>query len=290
MTTYIDLNEYYKLKNDYELSVKKSKRTIMNTAKISMKDKKALFRKIKPKCIACKQSGGTIFTSKYDATQRSRTLIARCGHYEDQCGLDIKINAGKYVSIRNAIVEGEQTVEALKNEVIKTKNRLLFGYTTTESVLADFARLKDEINEGTNLLTWHTQAYNDIVDNKETNEAYKTATIQHFENVQMIKDTIEKYNVSNNKQLIRDLVKDIYIAKMIPNAKDIMDMKYKRCSVWYNEDDGTYHLMQEPTIVENLEMDLIEPEILTYNSSKERSMKPDRSKDDPNYSPPYASD
>jgi hypothetical protein len=284
MTSYVDLNEYYKLKNDYELSIQKNRRLIMNNAKIGMKEKKQQFKKLKPKCIACKNSGGTIFSAKFDPMKRTRILSARCGHYEDQCGLDIKINPGKYISIRDAIVEGEQMVEAFKTEIINIKNRLLFGYTTAESVLNDFTRLKNEINEGTNLLTWHTQAYYDIVDNKETVEAYKIAMSKHFEDVQLIKETIEKYNVSNNKQLIHDLVKDIYIAKMIPNAKDIMDMKYKRSSVWYDEDDGAYHLMQQPTTVENLELDLIEPEILTYNTSKERSKKPERSKDDPNYS------
>ena len=227
MTSYVDLNEYYKLKNDYELSIKKNKREIMNNTNISMKEKKIQFKKLKPKCIACKNSGGTIFSTKYDPSKRTRILSARCGHYEDQCGLDIKINPGRYISILDAIIEGEQNLEAFKSDVINIKNRMLFGYTSTESVLEDFTRLKDEINEGTSLLTWHTQAYNDIVDNKETDEAYKIAMSKYFEDIQLIKDTIERYSVSNNKQLISDLVKDVYIAKLIPNAHDIMNMKYK---------------------------------------------------------------
>ena len=59
------INEFYKLKNKYEIELFKKKKTILNNVTLSSKEKKIEFKKLKPKCINCKRPGGTLFSVKF---------------------------------------------------------------------------------------------------------------------------------------------------------------------------------------------------------------------------------
>ena len=81
---------YYKLKGDYDKKYAHAKHTIFQSRNdISDKKRKAKIKKIKRKCVKCKQSGGTIFSNS------NGILIARCGNKENPCSLDIQIKKPK---------------------------------------------------------------------------------------------------------------------------------------------------------------------------------------------------
>ena len=91
------LNEYYKLKSNYENENYKNKKVIMNNKELSKREKQREFQRLKPKCINCKRVGGTLFTNtikdKDDDTKikNIRTLKAICGVHENPCNLKIII-------------------------------------------------------------------------------------------------------------------------------------------------------------------------------------------------------
>ena len=61
------LNEYFKLKLQYETQIMANKKKIMNNSTLSNREKRREFLKLKPKCINCKRPGGTIFKTTFFA-------------------------------------------------------------------------------------------------------------------------------------------------------------------------------------------------------------------------------
>ena len=62
---------FYKMKSEYEETIKKEMMTLLRKTKFETEDdKRKEYKKIKqrfkPKCYACKRSGGTIFSTKLD--------------------------------------------------------------------------------------------------------------------------------------------------------------------------------------------------------------------------------
>ena len=78
------LNEYFKIKQNYENQLYKMKRKIHNQAS-SHREAKQIVRKIKPLCIKCKRPVGTCFSKK------DNRYIAVCGDEKNPCKLDIQI-------------------------------------------------------------------------------------------------------------------------------------------------------------------------------------------------------
>ena len=136
------LNEYFKLKLKYEGQIMTNKKKIMNNITLSNKEKRSEFLKLKPKCINCKRPGGTIFkTTFFEDTDKGdayREHSATCGIIADPCNLNIKIQIGKVELLPELLNYMEKDIKEFKNEIIDDKNKLLFGYLTTEEALKKF--------------------------------------------------------------------------------------------------------------------------------------------------------
>jgi hypothetical protein len=258
------ISDYYKLKKKYDDENKKNKREIMNK-KLSKREKKNKFDKLVKKCVLCKQSGGTIFSNKYDENLNVRQLSARCGHTADPCDLDIKINAGRYVLLPDLFKKTTESISELKTAVINNKNQLLFGYKTTEETLKEFDELKERITQNMAELDTIVREYSNITDNTEENEKLKKLTEKSFEQIKNIKEYMTTFNEEDDKKFVYDAV-ELYINQLTPVLNEIMEIKYKNNNmVWFNPDTRVYHLIQEKTGINNLETDLIEPEVVSYN-------------------------
>ena len=66
------LDEYFKLKKDYEITYKQRVRSITKTDDLTNKQKRAKVRKIKMKCIGCKRNVGTIFSNKNNIIRKDK--------------------------------------------------------------------------------------------------------------------------------------------------------------------------------------------------------------------------
>jgi hypothetical protein len=138
------LKKYYRLKNEYEESLNDNKKKIMNSAGLSLKEKRIEFHKLKRKCVNCKRPVGTIFNTKFSNDETSyiikkdRHLIALCGDRDDPCPLNIDINLGATDDIRNIVIKYEKELNEFKNKIIIDKNELLFGYITSNIAVEKF--------------------------------------------------------------------------------------------------------------------------------------------------------
>jgi hypothetical protein len=266
MSEYIEnsINEYYKLKNSYENEINKYKRNIINNPSLSWKEKKIEFQKLKPKCINCKRPGSTFFSIKHDNATNNRHLRAVCGVVANPCNLNINIVLGKYEELPFILRDTEKNIHEIKLNIIENKNKLLFGYITSETALNNFNEIKSELAEYVAVLEDYLGEYNNIVDNKET-EAKLNEKIELSEiYIVQLKAAIKQFNESNDVHYVNDAV-DIYNTSLKPLLKEIMNLKYRENMVWYNEDENTFNLIQNRYTIADLQVNLLDESVKQFN-------------------------
>lgn len=277
------IDNYYKLKSKYEEQIKKIKQSLINNEKLSIREKRKQYNEFKPKCINCQRPVGTIFSINYDQNEDYRSLLSFCGDRVNPCSLNININVGNYMLLPDLLKINEYDIEEVKNNIIIDKNKLLFGLLDTEKALDNFDEYKQEINSITTLLEYYLESYNDLVNNKEKNEEL-TRNIELL-NVQIssIKKAIQEFNSTNNIQFIKDAV-DIYINNIYINDKSdnlmkkIQDLKYRQKYVEYNSDTNTYHLIENKVGIENLEIDMREQTVISFDMGGKDMQKGQKTK------------
>lgn len=259
------LNEFYKLKSKYESDYNKYKQKIIKDKNLSWKEKKQEFKQLKPKCINCKRPVGTIFSVKHlgKENEDSRELKAICGSLSEPCNLNITINPGVTYNIMTHIKELEKDNEDYKNEIIEYKNKLLFGYTTTEAAVEKFDKTKDAINDIHFLLNFNYEQYFEIVDNKSKNENIQKLQEEIYFFIAEIKQSMSNFNNTTNVQFARDAV-EIYVKQMQPKIDELVTLKYKVNLVEYDEINGTYHLIQKKIGIATLEDNYVEPSVVSF--------------------------
>ena len=284
MTTYIEqLNEYYKLKNKYEISKDKIKSFVLDgekNRKKNLKEKRLEYEQTKPKCINCKRPVGTIFSQRYDKENGTRLLKSMCGDRVNPCPLNIVINPGYYETYSTTIQEMENIIKKDKIKIIIDKNKLLFGYIKSEQAIANFENLKTNISEYTGLLSFELNKYMEIVDNLDEKKELNRKTQEAFDLIAIIKETIEKFNDTNDTQFVRDAV-DLYVNSLTPKLNDVLHLKYKYCFVEVHAYDSTLNLIQRKNAPEELEYPLVEPSIVQFTTGVASKVKTRKNKENP---------
>jgi len=257
------VNEYYKLKMNYESTLSKIKKRIINNTRLSIKEKRREFAQIKPKCINCKRPGGTIFSTTLDKSANTRELKAICGVTAQPCKLNITILVGTYELFPITLSGMSQDLKDEKMEIINNKNQNIFGYISAQQTVNVFAKLKDSISDTTALYMSYLEEYLDIVENKQKKNDLKRDQEFFYGFISDIHAAINLFHTSDNTQYIRDAV-DIYVTKVLPLLNKMMKLKYNERSVWYNENDNTYHLIQNKYSFKDIEFNIGEDKIVSF--------------------------
>jgi len=246
-------NEFYKLKTTYENQLDKYKARIIKDKNISWREKRAEFRKIKPKCIKCSRPVGNIFSIKMNKETGNRHLKAMCGDLAEPCDFSIDYVVPETTLYTNNMTNFENEINNLKNDVIDSKNKLLFGYINSEDAVEQFDKLKEMINDSTSFLEYFIDRFANVTNNKTKIELMNSIK-RDINNsyIYDIKIAIENYNTSNDEQYIKDAV-DIYVNILNPKLKELREIQYKKCFVEFNPDNGTYHLVQKKYDIEDIE-------------------------------------
>ena len=236
------INEFYKLKNKYEKNNDKNKNKILNNPTLSWKERQNEFKKLKPKCINCKRPGGSAFLIKLNKDTGFRELRSFC-MASQRCNLNIVIQLGSVETITNSLLEIKDNIQENKEKIIESKNLLLFNYIPSNQALHIFDNEKNEINEWTSLLEMYLEDYILLTDNEETKTKLNMSTEKSYLFIQQIRDSIKQFKTTDDTQLVRDAV-NIYITNLKPILDEIQKLKYRENIVWFNEDNNTYHLLQ----------------------------------------------
>jgi hypothetical protein len=243
------INDYYKLKRDYESSIDKEVKKLDKG--MSIKEKRKEFQKLKPKCIDCNRPVGTIFSNKYDKEKDGRILSAVCEDIVDPCNLNINIFTGYTETYPEIIRSLEDDIKKIKNQIIIDKNKLLFGFITTDQALEKFNDYTSLIEEKTERLTSVLELYLNEIDNSEVNQTIRTLQSEIYLTIGYIKDAITSYDRTNNTQFVQDSV-NIYVNQLTPKITQIMNLKYGYKNV--ELENGVFRLVQKKISIEQLEL------------------------------------
>jgi len=247
------LNTYFKLKAAYEANIKKDKTQISKLPGLSWREKRNEYAKIKHKCINCKRPVGSIFSTKINNGERQ--YIALCGDRKTPCPLDIKINLGATFNITDDIRQDEEKIKGYNNEIIRHKNDLLFGYINAQQAVEKFDSIKEEVADATKIYEFTLDNYLNVVDNAEKKEQLKSLKLEFYNNLDNFNAIMQKYKSTQNTQFVVDAI-ELYVKTMQPRINDILKKTYSYNGVEYDEDDNTFHLIQIPTSIEDLEWDI----------------------------------
>ena len=267
-----NINEYYRLKSKYDNDNDKNKKKILNNKMLGMKEKKAEFKELKPKCVNCGRSGGTTFASvisKDNTGMKFRELRAFCKATEP-CGLNINIAVGNFENINDILKMIDGELYTAKNEIIIDKNKLLFGLITTEKALANFDLQKATIKDFTDLLETYLQIYIKITDDPETNAKLNEELEKSYLLIQQIKTAIKNFNETNSIEFVRGGV-EVYNEQLRPILNQILKLKYKQNMVVFEESNNTYHLIQKAYSIKDLEMNNDKFETIVFDTSVQPS-------------------
>ena len=267
-----NINEYYRLKSKYDNDNEKNKKKILNNKMLGMKEKKAEFKQLKPKCVNCGRPGGTTFASvisKDNSGAKFRELRAFCKATEP-CGLNINIAVGNFENINDILKMIDGEIYTAKNEIITDKNKLLFGLITTEKALANFDLQKATIKDFTDLLETYLQIYIKITDDPETNAKLNEELEKSYLLIQQIKTAIKNFNETNSIEFVRGGV-EVYNDELRPVLNEILKLKYKQNMVVFEESTNTYHLVQRAYSIKDLEMNNDKFETLVFDTSVQPS-------------------
>ena len=262
------LNEYFKLKRNYEKKIMDNKKKIINNSTLSNREKRSEYLKLKPKCINCQRPGGTNFKITYfkgtDETEPYRQYTASCGIIADPCNLNIKIQIGKYELYTELLNEIQKEITDAKNDIIDDKNKLLFGYLKTNEVLEKFEELKETISHYSSLYEIYLENYNTIVDNEKKNLELQEAITESYIQIQEIKNCIKKMNETDNLQYARDAV-TIYTTILEPLFNKIRNLKYNETMVWSDDSLNTCNLIQNKYSIQNLTYCSFTNKVIAYD-------------------------
>jgi len=223
------IEDYYKLKERYEATINKEKNKILKNATLTIEQKRAKYKKFKPKCIVCKKSGGTIFSNK------DGILKAICGA-EPPCKLDIEINRGHFTNIRNVDQNLNNDLEKVKTEIIKTKLDLLFNYETEQETIKKFNKLRPELKALEEVAFETQKKYLNIINNTENMGELKKSNVDLFILKEQLKELGRKYSENGKPSIVTEIVEK-YVSQLEPLANKIRNLKYKNVTMECS--DGT---------------------------------------------------
>ena len=227
---YEELEEYYKLKTKYGLTKQKKLSELKGDYGKDYDQKKQILAKYKPKCVNCKQDGGTIFT------ETPELLRATCGNTYSPCKLDLAIERKKFTQISEKLLTTREDLEECKKSIITTKLDFLFNYVEEEKAVELFETLKQKLNNSQESYNNLVNLYNSITHNEELKLLIQEK-IQDFElNKKQYSDAIELFKSSGETSYLKSAV-EIHNNKLSPMGNELMKLKYKSSYIEKNELD-----------------------------------------------------
>lgn len=220
------LSEYFKLKNNYEEKNFKEKKRIYDKY-LSKQERKKNLAKWVPKCIQCKQPGGTLFSKK------KYTYFAVCGNKRSPCKLNIEIFNGSssMLDYMMTIIGLEELVD-VKERIIKQKLDNIFNYENEKESLKNFKENLEEFtfynSEYTELLQKNNQLYKDEI----RSELIARKTQHIYDLISSINELIQQYKKDDNKHLLKTAM-EIQVKELIPEINNLRILRYEIMEIIY---------------------------------------------------------
>lgn len=243
---YESLNKYFMLKTEYESRVKAQQHTLYKRVNNKAAYKKEMV-KLKPQCINCKRPVGTIFSCK------NRTYTALCGSPDSGCNLNIKIFAGEYDNLQEAIRLFEGGLEENKENIIKMKMDTLMEYVSESKVSKEFKEEYEEYNSNNDILMEVKNKYNQLHFSKDKREKMELKKIEIQKMIMTIKELVNEYKKLNSRDVLKDIV-ELYKKKLLPEILNLRHLKYSIMEMEEDQETGQHKLYQNDTFINEVDI------------------------------------
>lgn len=231
------INEYYKLKQKYDLSIQKEVRKIRSLPDLNVKEKQEKFSEMKKRCVNCGKSGGTIFR------QEGVNLIAQCGNTDSQCKLNIHLQRAKYLPMNTTISILNSEINNKKAEIIKTKLNFLFGFASESKTVATFNQLKSDLIKEVKKYQKINEKYISIIEDLPNKDIISRLNTNLQTTIQSFKNFINQFDETGETQYIKD-AGTLYVEHIVKIAQELQSFKYIIQYI-YSAPDNTHHLIQK---------------------------------------------
>ena len=259
----MEITRYYELKQKYQTRINNRKNTIKKNEELTLKEKRAQYKKIVPKCINCDKAGGTLFEEK------NGMLKAVCAS-SNPCDLNINIKRVCYNDMRNLTLEYDKTSENLKMRIIMTKLDYLFGLNNSKEDTVDkFNELKKELSELSESQIITTKNYGDIISGINRDPLLSDAEVELLNEVDELKHLYKDYKDNGSQaygsqaygsqayasQAYLTEMIEKYITKILPLSETIRKLKYGYYEIEHDEDGIVATLVANPYRLEQIEQE-----------------------------------
>jgi len=240
-----EINKYYALKKKYEESVTQEKKKLLKNDSLSSADKTARFKEMVFKCVNCKKKGGTIFTNN------NNVLKAVCGS-STPCELNIEINKGKIVQLREILDIDANHIDFLKEDIISIKLKYLFKIIDQAEALSAFDSLSGDLSSRAIDQQQFIKKYNDIVDNKNKEFQLKTYIDKLNLEIDNIKKLNKLYQTDKKESILKTIIEN-YTGIIQPLVNDIRELKYNYFTIEVDEKQNMDYFITEPYTISQME-------------------------------------
>lgn len=242
------LFEYYSIKKLYEDKMDTLKNDLIKDVNYTWKEKRAILSTKIPACVNCKRNVGTIFSRNIDSESMIR-LKAICGDRKTPCPLNIELELDYAIEyIPDVVEEHFILINKLKNDIIKYKNDIVFGYEILDTV--KFSSLKNNLEEIVNYLNYLTDKLIKLNDNYENKLKLNELNENFYKQIDEIKSLLNMFKSTNEEKYIKEAVQ-LYIEFFDPLVKNIRNLKYKYVDVEII--DNKYELIEKQNFITDYE-------------------------------------
>ncbi len=248
------LNAYFKLKSKYEKKVHDMRKAVFKNAD-SKKQGMELLKTIKPTCINCKRKVGTIFKTTPNYYQ------AICGDDENPCKLNIKIYTGQFYHYESQLHYFNKYREVSKSSIIREKMNNIFSFTEDDEAKEIFEKHLEEYNLENELYEEMLDTHKELFFNYDKKKEIKNKEKEIYEIQQNNKLLIEEYKKTQNKELIKQIVKN-NTEQQEPLFKKLSQLNNEVQEVNYDNDSGVYSVFKYPVHIDKIEINTDEEPVV----------------------------
>ena len=216
------IQEYFKLKTQYERSVNAQIIKICNKYKSDKQTLKLMMQTFKGKCLNCKRPVGSIFTKK------NNYYIAICGDVgKAPCNLNIKIFNGLYYNFFEDMHLFKENIKKSKKHIISLKMDVLFNFLTEQNGADVFKETYEVYKDNNSSFMLFFQKYQEIYNNPAKIELIHLKNTNINEIIEQINILLEEYKKNPlNVELIRNVV-DLQYKQLLPEIQGLRNIKYE---------------------------------------------------------------
>lgn len=212
------INEYFRLKNEYEKAFLTLKRKAYQRGG-TKKEKKRLVGDVKAQCIYCKRKVGSLFTHK------DKYYTAKCGDQRSPCKLDISIYEGDHTNIEEVINLFSDDIEEDKEQIIIDKLNSVFKYVNAESYAEDFKEHITNYNETSDIYKETLDRYDLIHNSEEKKLSIEKKTGEIIKIKDDLNKILEEYKKTGNNKLLKTMLAT-YKRDFIPAIEHLRKLTY----------------------------------------------------------------